>query len=250
MSLFSLKTTLALTVVIACALISLSTFAALTPDRTRIVFDEDNRSVSIMITNDNKQLPFLAQSWLEDAGHKKVHSPLMVMPPLQRINGGEKSLVRIVASPAIATLPADKESLFYFNLLEVPPRPEKSNVMQIALQSQIKLFYRPKAIKPERGAVWQDKLIFHKQAGGLRIENPTPYYVTLSRISRNFHKDGGGVIKGFTPVMIAPKASENVSLPEGLPNQFVVSYINDYGGQPEIKFSCKGSTGCRVAGDQ
>jgi len=249
MSYFPLKAT-PLMAAFASLLVSFSSVAALTPDRTRIVFDEESRSVSIMITNDNKKLPFLAQSWLEDHAHKKVHSPLIVMPPLQRINGGEKSLVRIATSPAVASLPRNKETLFYFNLLEIPPRPDKSNVMQIALQSQLKLFYRPKEIKPRDGEVWQTKLVFHKQPGGLAIENPTAYYITLSKMARKFHQEGGGDISSFKPVMIAPQSTETVSLSETVPNQFVVSYINDYGGQPEIKFSCQNGVHCRAVAEQ
>lgn len=36
--------------------------------------------------------------------------------------------------------------------------------MQLALQTQIKLFYRPKAIVAPKGQVWQEKLVFRKAA--------------------------------------------------------------------------------------
>lgn len=220
--------------------------AALTLDRTRIIYDADLKSISLNINNDNKKLPFLAQAWLEDGEHRKATSPLVVMPPLQRINAGERSLVRIAKSQAVSALPGDRETLFYFNLREIPPRPEKSNVMQIALQSQIKLFYRPAAIMPEKDAVWQDELVFTKRPNGLSIENPTPYYVTLSSMKRQRYKDGGGEIPGFKATMIAPKSRESVTLEGPIPDSFVVTYINDYGGQPELKFSCQRSAVCTV----
>ncbi|KOC88564.1 fimbrial biogenesis chaperone [Winslowiella iniecta] len=220
--------------------------AALTLDRTRAIFDAEEKSISMNISNDNKKLPFLAQSWIEDSNHKKVTSPLVVLPPLQRINMGERSLVRIAQSAGVSALPEDRESLFYFNLREIPPRPEQANVMQIAMQTQIKLFWRPAAIRAERGAVWQDKIIFKKTDQGFSIENPTPYYVTLSNMSNKFKKDSGVEIKGFNPVMIAPKSSENLTLPTTGLNSFVVSYINDYGGHPEVKFVCDSSQICRA----
>ncbi|MDI8746489.1 fimbria/pilus periplasmic chaperone, partial [Salmonella enterica subsp. enterica serovar Montevideo] len=37
-------------------------------------------------------------------------------------------------------------NLFWFNVRGVPPKPEDDNVLQLAMQSQLKLFYRPKAI--------------------------------------------------------------------------------------------------------
>ncbi|HHB1427576.1 TPA: molecular chaperone [Serratia odorifera] len=231
---------------LALSAIGVSAQAALTLDRTRVIYNADAKSISLNINNDNKKLPFLAQAWIEDSEHRKVTAPLVVMPPLQRINAGERSLVRIAKSQAAAALPGDRETLFYFNLREIPPRPEKSNVMQIALQSQIKLFYRPAALTPEKNAVWQDKLVFNKQAGKVRIDNPTPYYVTLSGIKRKTHQEGGGEVQGFKPTMVAPKSSASVTLPGQLPDSFVVTYINDYGGQPELKFSCRGGVVCKA----
>ncbi|MEW5561992.1 molecular chaperone [Enterobacter asburiae] len=224
--------------------------AALTPDRTRIIYNADMKSISLNINNDNKKLPFLAQSWIEDSQHKKVNGPLVVMPPLQRINAGERSLVRIATTAGVAQLPQDRETLFYFNLREIPPRPEKSNVMQIALQSQLKLFYRPKAIVPEKAAVWQDQLLFNQTSAGVSIENPTPYYITLSSMTRRGQKAGGGAIGGFKPVMVAPKSTEKLALTSRLPESFVITYINDYGGQPELKFTCRGGQVCRAETEQ
>lgn len=83
-------------------------------------------------------------------------------------------MVRLSTTPDISKLPQDRESLFYFNLREIPPRSEKANVLQIALQTKIKLFYRPAAIKTRPNEVWQDQLILNKVSGGYRIENPTP----------------------------------------------------------------------------
>ncbi len=218
--------------------------AALTPDRTRIIFNGDQNSVSLNVNNGNKSLPFLAQAWLEDSNHKKVTSPLMVIPPIQRINGGERSLVRITRSQLTMQLPQDRESLFYFNLREIPPRSDKENVLQIALQSQMKLFYRPISIIAEKDAIWQEELIVKKTATGITIENPTPYHITLSSLKLDGQKQGGGDIRGFESIMIAPKSQQSVTLSDRIPNRFVMTYINDYGGQPEMTFSCSANNVC------
>ncbi|CDL40775.1 Pi-fimbriae chaperone protein [Citrobacter freundii] len=73
----------------------------------------------------------------------------MVLPPLQRINGGQKGIARVTKTSGINALPQDRESLFYLNVREIPPKPDKPNVLQLAMQSRIKLFYRPTAIVPE-----------------------------------------------------------------------------------------------------
>lgn len=80
----------------------------------------------------------------------------MALPPIQRIEAGSASQVRIVKQAATSQLPKDRESLFYFNLREVPPKStsasDERSVMQVAMQSRIKLFWRPKAITKTRRA--------------------------------------------------------------------------------------------------
>ena len=55
--------------------------AAISLDRTRIIYGEGEKSISLVITNENNQLPYLAQSWIEDDKHEKSlptfgrHSP-------------------------------------------------------------------------------------------------------------------------------------------------------------------------------
>ncbi|MFC0225788.1 fimbria/pilus periplasmic chaperone [Serratia aquatilis] len=207
--------------------------AALALDRTRVIYNGEVKSVSLNINNDNKQQPYLAQAWIEDAENRKITGPLVVVPPVQRLEAGGKSMIRITSLPAVSSLPQDRESLFYFNLREIPPRSEKPNVMQIALQTKIKLFYRPAAITPERGAVWQEQLQLIKTATGYRIENPTPYFVTVIDLTEK-GKPGSNI----SPVMIAPKSAESVKTPQL--HTPVLTYINDYGGRPELTFNCQG----------
>lgn len=220
-----------------------ATQAAVSIDRTRVIFDGGQKSISLNVTNNNKQLPYLAQGWIENAEGQKVASPLVVLPPVQRIEPGKSSQVKIEALPAISTLPQDRESLFYFNLREIPPKSDKPNTLQIALQTRVKLFYRPKAIIPDKNAApWQEKLTLQKQGETVQVKNPTPYYVTLIGV------DGvTKVAKEFTPVMVAPfsDAALGVSA-SALGSSPTVTYINDYGGRPSLKFTCQGSA-CQVA---
>lgn len=46
----------------------------------------------------------------------------MVLPPVQRIEAGAKSAVRVQVLPDVSKLPKDRESVFWFNLREIPPR--------------------------------------------------------------------------------------------------------------------------------
>ncbi|MHA7845138.1 fimbrial biogenesis chaperone [Serratia sp. D1N4] len=207
--------------------------AAIALDRTRVIYDGQSKSVSLNISNENKELPYLAQAWIENAQHQKVTTPLVVTPPVQRLEPGGKSAVRIAASPEAMALPQDRESLFYFNLREIPPRSEKGNVMQIALQTQIKLFYRPQGIAPKKGEVLQEQVKLQKTAQGYRIENPTPYYLTVIGLAE---KDSTKADDNFQPLMIAPKSTDE--LKSNHFNQPTLTYVNDYGGRPVLNFSC------------
>lgn len=219
---------------------------AIALDRTRVIFDGGQKSITLNISNNNKQLPYLAQGWLENSTGEKINSPLVVLPPMQRVEPGASSQIKIEALHAISQLPQDKESLFYFNLREIPPKSDKPNTLQIALQTRVKLFYRPKAIKLDKmAAPIQDKLILNKSGDKVIVKNPTPYYVTIINATEN-DKSATLKAKSFKPVMIEPFGEMSLGVkPSELGNRPVLTYINDYGGRPMLTFQCKGNA-CQV----
>ncbi|HHU0702810.1 MULTISPECIES: fimbria/pilus periplasmic chaperone [Serratia] len=222
--------------------------AAIALDRTRVIFDGSVQSVSLSVSNQNKQLPYLAQGWLEDEQGNKIQSPLTVLPPVQRIEPGKPSQVKIQALPAAKLLPQDRETLYYFNLREIPPKSNKPNSLQIALQTRIKLFYRPAAIAPERNAApWQEQLTLSKQGDKYIVNNPTPYYVTIVDAASRKGMEGA---KSFEPFMVPPKGNVPLTISAGsVGGSPVLTYINDYGGRPQLIFSCSGSA-CTVVPDK
>lgn len=226
------------------SLASQQAYSAIALDRTRVVFDGDQDSISLNVSNQNKTLPYLAQGWIEDDKGNKIQAPLTVLPPVQRIEPGKPSQIKIQALPVVRSLPQDRETLYYFNLREIPPKSNKPNSLQIALQTRIKLFYRPAAIKPERTLTpWQEQLTLIREGEYYKINNPTPYYITI--INADNKKDGDGV-KGFEPFMIEPKTSMQLTVGiASLGNAPVLTYINDYGGRPQITFSCTAAV-CKV----
>lgn len=232
MSALSFKTLVALSLVVTC----FSAEAAIALDRTRAIIPGSEKGISMTISNENKEQPYLAQAWLENDKGEKISSPLLVVPPMQRVEPGKKSTIRINVLPAASTLPQDRESVFWFSVREVPPRSEHTNVLQVALQTRIKVFYRPAAILPEKFSRWDDQLVLNKVAGGFRIDNPTPYFMSVIALT------GGEkevVAKDFKPVMIAPKSSAIVKS-----NAFAtpwITTINDFGGHPKIGFNCEGA---------
>ncbi|ELY3087350.1 fimbria/pilus periplasmic chaperone [Klebsiella aerogenes] len=222
---------------VACLSVVSTAQAAISLDRTRAIFNGGEKSMTLNIANDNKQLPYLAQAWIENDKQEKITTgPIVATPPVQRLEPGSKSMVRLSSTPDISKLPQDRETLFYFNLREIPPKSDKANVLQIALQTKIKLFYRPKAIEAQPNAVWQDQLTLDKTSGGFRIENPTPYYVTVIGLGGTEKQAREGE---FEAVMLPPKSSQTVKA--GSYSTPYLSYINDYGGRPVLQFVCNGN---------
>ncbi len=227
------------------AAVSAASQAGVSLDRTRLIITEKDSSASANLSNTSPDVPFLAQSWVEDDKGQKINAPLMVLPPLQRINGGQKGIARVTKTAGIESLPKDRESLFYLNVREIPPKPDKPNVLQLAMQSRIKLFYRPAAIIPKnKSAIWQDRVVFHKNGAQMRAENPTPYYITVIGLSRHGGSDADRITR-FPGIMIPPKSSLDFSITDPLVSSFSMMYVNDYGGHPELKYRCAGSE-CRA----
>ena len=220
-----------------------TSLAAVSLDRTRVIFTGSEKSISLGISNQNPQLPYLAQAWIENEQAEKITSPMVVLPPIQRLEAGANSQVKIQGLPEVGLLPQDRESLFYFNLREIPPRSDKANTLQIALQTRVKLFYRPVAIAPRSGfneIPWQEKLTLTRQNDRYLVNNPTPYYVTLIDAASNLKATSA---VDFKPLMIDPKDQLDLGVSaKALGDKPVLTYVNDYGGRPQLQFSCTAST--------
>ncbi|MFV8845428.1 fimbria/pilus periplasmic chaperone [Serratia fonticola] len=235
---------MAITVTLLSTLVVPSALAAIALDRTRVIFDGSVTSVSLDVSNQNKQLPYLAQGWIEDDQGNKIQSPLTVLPPVQRIEPGKPSQIKIQALPVVKLLKQDRETLYYFNLREIPPVSTKPNTLQIALQTRIKLFYRPVGIAMDKnGTPPQEQLTLSKQGDKYVVNNPTPYYVTI--VDAGNKKKGPGV-NGFEPLMVPPLGSLPLTVSaSAVGSSPVLTYVNDYGGRPQLSFTCSGST-CKV----
>ncbi len=82
-------------------------------DRTRVIFNGNENSITVTLKNGNATLPYLAQAWLEDDKFAKDTRYFTALPPLQRIEPKSDGQVKVQPLPAAASLPQDRESLFY-----------------------------------------------------------------------------------------------------------------------------------------
>lgn len=216
------------------------TQAAVNVDRTRIIMNGKQKSVSIVLTNESPDIPYLAQAWIENADGKTIDD-LVVLPPLQRIDAGKKAQVRIMrANEALAArLPQDRESLFYFNVREIPPEAPKTdaNTLQLTLQSRLKLLLRPAGlakgsedVNPERSL----QILTH--GAGLTLKNPTPYHVTVIWLGSG---KGQPLLPANDSMMLAPFSEQEVkvTLPANAA-EVLLGNVDDYGGLRMNRYRC------------
>ncbi len=97
--------------------------------------------------------------------------------------------------------------------------------MQVAMQSRIKLFWRPEAISKKSGELTEMRMEISANADGLTVHNPTPYYITLAWLSKNAKT----MLPGFDSLMIAPFATATASTGDYHGSYYSIGYIDDYG---------------------
>lgn len=187
---------------------------------TRIIYPEGEKQVSINVTNSDDKESFLVQSWVADKTGAKSAS-FIVTPPLFVLKPAKMNVLRIMYNgPA---LPEDKESVFYLNNKAIPSVEKKTqsgNSLQIATQSVIKLFVRPKhlTVNPSDAPAM---LRCQLHESGLTLSNPSPFFVTLV----NFYVDG----KKQPNTMVPPLGSETVHPAGATKGAVTYQTLNDYG---------------------
>lgn len=216
------------------AMISTTAEAAVSIDRTRVIVYGDDNSSPVNVINHSKKLPYLVQTWLENEKEEKINSPLTALPPLQRVEKDTTVQIRVVPLPEAAKLPQDRESLFYFNLQEIPPKSDKQNAIQFALRLKIKLFYRPAALKTLAEDVWQEKLELIPSVQGLTLVNPTPFYIILPEITSS----KTSLLAENESVTLKPKSDILLPNIKPKPQKIQIKYINDYGAYMELNYTC------------
>jgi chaperone protein EcpD len=206
--------------------------AALTLSGTRVVFDSSNRNTSLIVANPSERI-YAVQTWVNTAADDTTTAvPFMPSPPLFRLNPGKEQQVQINGLPN--DLPTDRESLFYFNVQEIPQAdPDAGNVLNIALRTRIKLFYRPSQLQDNPMSRLKDLRWSIKQIGAkaqLEVYNPTPFHVTFLRLAI---KGNGRDQLVENADMVAPMSRQTFVLTGAAPAPGALiefSAINDYGG--------------------
>jgi len=214
--------------------------AGIVVNGTRVVYPAAKHEVTISISN-TSEAPSLVQAWLDSGdphskpGESKV--PFVMTPPLFRLDPTKVQSLRLVYTHD--PLPQDRESLFWLNVLDVPPRaaanPDLPNQLELAFKHRMKVFFRPVSLAgsaadaPAR-LTWK-ALFSEGKLVGIQTSNPTGYHVSLTQISVTI---AGHPVTAKAD-MVDPFASRTFDLPDPViaPTGAVAIeywFVNDYGG--------------------
>jgi chaperone protein EcpD len=226
--------------VLGASLVALSApgciHAGITINGTRVVYPSDQREVSLSMTNDGTETRLL-QAWVDsgDASERPDTSkaPFLITPPMTRVDPGKGQTLRILYTGN--HLPQDRESVFWLNVLEIPPKPKigpDESYLQMAVRTRIKLFYRPAGLAGTPDAAFKQVQWRVSQSGdeySVECTNNSPYTVSLSDATFK----GSPLVRAIGRGGMCPAKGKGTVPVAGLPdadNKLVITVINDFGG--------------------
>lgn len=193
---------------------------------TRIIYPTENKEVMVQLMNQGNRSS-LVQAWIDDGDTslppEKIQVPFMLTPPVAKVgaNSGQQIKIRIMPN----RLPTNKESIFYLNILDIPPNSpedEGKNALKFAMQNRIKLFYRPVGVASVNKETFK-KLRVNNSSNGLVIKNGSANWVTISDVKAN------SVKVNYETIMIAPQESQRVDVKNHNANSWQLTIIDDHG---------------------
>lgn len=211
-----------------CGFISSANAGGVALGATRIIYPQGEKQISLPITNSDSKDVFLIQNWVSDSAGNKIND-FVITPPLFVIQPKKENVLRIMYVGQ-DNLPQDRESVFYLNSKAIPSADKSKqggSSLQIATQSVIKLFVRPK--KLPTAAIDSPKTLRCQLSGSnLTVTNPSPYYVTLVQLHVGDKK--------LENDMVPPKGNKVINT-QGASGGVTLQTMNDYGAMT-AKQSC------------
>lgn len=201
-------------------------------DATRIVYPQNEKSVSIAVKNTDPQVTYLSRSFITDKDNKPTNI-FEVTPPVFKITPGMKQDVRIISKNN--SLPTDRETLFYFHATMIAGQNAQvdGDALNIGYDHVVKLFYRPQNLSMT-SAQAQELLKFKIDGQTLKVTNDSPYYINLAQIKLNNQRVDMSMEKGNT--MVAPFESVSYPISSSMIKGTVTwRVLTDLGGTNEFK---------------
>lgn len=202
---------------------------------TRVIFHGDKKEATVNVDNTGNE-PILIQSWIDDgdatAEPSKIKVPFIIPNGMVTVSPNDTFTIRIFKKQEIESYPMDRESLFYLNVVDIPPKPKKikekiNAIIQFVVRSRIKLIYRPDGLNGNANLALGD-LIFKSYGNEIEIDNPTPFFININDIV-----DANTKIKLFDSYIIPPLSSGNIIKLNNKSKSISIIALNDLGAKVE-----------------
>ena len=206
-------------------------YAGISLSKTRVIFKQGERAEEIMLRNTGKER-YVVQASVAALSENKPVGDFYITPPLLVLEADSRAVLRIIARKN--NLPSDRETAFWLKTNFIPaaqkPSADGKNEQHLApklafsLGMAVKLFYRPAnlPLTPDEAFA---KVRIAAVAGGISVDNPTPYYITFSDLKI----DGSALHFANQAAMLSP-FSHTVYPSARSGRHLTWSFINDYGG--------------------
>ncbi|WP_227614479.1 molecular chaperone [Acinetobacter sp. 'aerobic (ED)'] len=219
--------------------------AGILAEKTRIIFVNGQSSKNIMLANTN-EYPVMLQTWVDrgEGNPDATDIPFVALPPVVRIKQSSLQSVRIVSNGS--QFPAEKESVFWLNLYEIPAirrtdKENESHYMSLSMNTQIKIFYRPKGLKPLDVSTLAKELKFSLKKKSDRVvlecANPTAYHASLINLQLLYGNNTLD-INDEMDLMCYPKSKREYYISRDLPvsSNYILNYtlVDDLGVYQEF----------------
>ncbi|MFU2315134.1 fimbrial biogenesis chaperone [Rahnella sp. PCH160] len=200
------KTWLVLFFMWLLALLPAKGYAGVMIGGTRFIYNEKSENGLAFLVRNTDETPYLIQTRVlpdktkgnenQGATQNSTGADFVVTPPLLPLRKKQENYLRIIRTGG--NLPADRESLFQLSVAAIPSGQPGTHDLQVAIRSNFKLLYRPAGLKGIPDDAYQ-QLTWQRHSASVRVENPTPYYVTLFKMTVNGKTQSAeGVVSPFS----------------------------------------------------
>ncbi|VTP15083.1 Chaperone protein EcpD precursor [Phytobacter ursingii] len=200
---------------------------------TRVIYPAGKREVTLAVTSKDPA-PRLIQTWIENDSADTAKVPFIILPPIFRLNPDKGQTLRIIHTGG--AVPQDRESVFWLNVLEIPPKPAgKADHIQLTVRSRLKLFYRPTGLTGSPNAAvtqlrW--RLVQNNQGYALECENPSAFTVSFNHVGlTDTVKSEEERQSGMCPARGRQRFAVRATPAQLTSGRLFFTTIDDYGGQ-------------------
>lgn len=215
-----------------------STSASVVISGTRFILNETDEYKTIKIRNDDP-FPNVVQVWTdtgnEASSPESADGPFFITPAVFKIDSKSAQNIRVSFSGNFDSLPNDRESVFYINFLQIPPRStaQKSDQSHVLLmmRNRMKLFYRPSKIKSDPHDVLKNiEFNFKKETNEIEAINKSPFHASFISAELMVGKDSipldASMIPPFSRKIWRTKEAPKILFN---PTLIKVNFVNDNG---------------------